>query len=75
MSKQQLDELAQGESGEVVMVDGIDAVSVRLMEMGLIPGAKITRIGAAPMGDPLEFELHGYRLSLRRTEAQRVEIK
>jgi len=75
LSKQQLDELGRGETGKVVMVHGVDAVSVRLMEMGLIPGAEVTHIGSAPLGDPLEFELHGYRLSLRRTEAQRVEIK
>ena len=42
--------------------------------MGVTPGIEIRRLGAAPLGDPLEFELRGYRLSLRRTEAQHIEI-
>jgi len=47
---------------------------MRLLEMGLIPGTTITLVGKAPLGDPLEYELRGYRLSLRKTEAQRVAI-
>ena len=44
------------------------------MEMGLIEGEPIEFVGAAPLGDPLEFTLRGYRLSLRSTEARRVQI-
>ena len=42
--------------------------------MGVTPGVEIRRLGAAPLGDPLEFELRGYRLSLRKSEAQHIEI-
>ena len=45
------------------------------MEMGLTPGVELSLIGTAPLGDPLEFELRGYRLSVRKSEAARVEIE
>jgi ferrous iron transport protein A len=70
-----LADLTRGGQAEVLQVIGSDGVSARLMEMGLTPGTVVQYIGAAPLGDPLEFELRGYRLSLRRSEAQRVEIK
>jgi ferrous iron transport protein A len=67
-------ELSVGESGRVARVSGADEVSRRLLEMGVTPGVEIRCLGAAPLGDPLEFELRGYRLSLRKTEAQHIEI-
>ena len=56
-------------------VAGDDDVALRLLEMGLTPGTAVRLIGRAPLGDPLEFELRGYRLSLRRTEAARVAVE
>ncbi len=47
---------------------------MRLLEMGLTPGVEVAMIGVAPLGDPLELELRGYRLSVRRSEAARVQI-
>ncbi|MCI0332567.1 MAG: ferrous iron transport protein A [Planctomycetes bacterium] len=67
-------DLATGESARVVRIVEADEVSRRLLEMGVTPGVEIRRLGAAPLGDPLEFELRGYRLSLRRKEAEQVEI-
>ena len=67
-------DLAVGESGRVARIAGDDDVSRRLLEMGVTPGVQLRRLGAAPLGDPLEFELRGYRLSLRRQEARHVEI-
>lgn len=67
-------ELAVGQSGRVHRVVGTNEVSRRLMEMGVTPGVEIRCLGAAPLGDPLEFELRGYRLSLRKSEAQQVEL-
>ncbi len=67
-------ELDTGQSGRVVKVLGTDDISRRLLEMGVTPGVEIRRLGAAPLGDPLEFELRGYRLSLRKREAQHIEI-
>ncbi len=69
-----LAELTPGGQTRVLAVSGCDDVSIRLLEMGLTPGVVVSYIGAAPLGDPLEFELRGYRLSLRRTEAQLVEV-
>ena len=69
-----LSELRLGDAGRVVTVSGDDDVSVRLMEMGLIPETVVRLIGRAPLGDPLELELRGYRLSVRASEAQRVEV-
>lgn len=70
-----LSELAIGSSGRVSQVHGTDAISIRLMEMGVTPSVDVSVIGAAPLGDPIELELRGYRLSVRRSEAERVEIE
>ncbi|WP_425615190.1 ferrous iron transport protein A [Anatilimnocola sp. NA78] len=69
-----LADLKVGESGSVAAIDGIDEISIRLMEMGLVPGTGFTILGTAPLGDPLEIDVRGYRLSLRKTEASRVQI-
>jgi ferrous iron transport protein A len=61
-----------GESAQVTGIEGDDAISVRLLEMGLTPGVEIKLLGTAPLGDPLEIELRGYRLSVRKREAERV---
>jgi len=45
-----------------------------LLEMGLTPGVEVTVVSAAPLGDPVEIELRGYRLSIRRNEAARVVV-
>jgi ferrous iron transport protein A len=63
-----------GARGRISAILGEDELSVRLLEMGLTPGVEVALVGAAPLGDPLELELRGYRLSVRRTEAARVEI-
>jgi ferrous iron transport protein A len=70
-----LSELPLGTRCRVERVDGADDVSLRLMEMGLTPGVEVALVGAAPLGDPLELELRGYRLSVRRSEAQRVRVR
>ena len=71
---QTLDQLPEGSTACIRDVDGDDAVAVRLLEMGLTDGEQIRALGAAPLGDPLEFEVRGYRLSLRIAEARRVLI-
>lgn len=69
-----LADLERGGSAKVTSIAGCDEISIRLMEMGIIPGVEVQMIAVAPLGDPLEFELRGYRLSLRRREAERVSI-
>jgi ferrous iron transport protein A len=70
-----LNELAIGGTARVTGVVGSDEIGTRLLEMGLTPGASVAIIGAAPLGDPIELELRGYRLSVRKSEAARIEIE
>ena len=70
-----LAELAVGARGKIVKVTGEDQISSRLLEMGLTPGASVQLLGTAPLGDPVELSIRGYRLSIRRSEAARVEIE
>ena len=70
-----LSETSRGELVRVVQIVGEDSLSIRLMEMGLTPGVDVVLVGTAPLGDPLEFEVLGYRLSLRRSEAARVSVE
>jgi ferrous iron transport protein A len=63
-----------GQRAYVVQIDGTDQIGTRLLEMGLTPGVELRLVATAPLGDPLEFEVRGYRLSLRRSEAARVRI-
>jgi ferrous iron transport protein A len=69
-----LDQLPRGARARIVDVTGDDGLSMRLLEMGVVEGEEIECLGAAPLGDPLEFFLRGYRLSLRIAEARRVVI-
>lgn len=69
-----LDRLSPGHATAITDVVGDDAVSIRLLEMGLTPGEQVRVIGRAPLGDPLEVEIRGYRLSLRHSEAARVAV-
>ena len=70
-----LADIPVGSRVRVGIVGGDDAISLRLMEMGLTPGIELALIGTAPLGDPLEVELRGYRLSLRRNEAARIAVE
>lgn len=70
-----LAELSVGSRGRVLRVTGDDEISLRLLEMGLTPGVDVHMLGKAPFGDPLEFEIRGYHLSVRKSEALRVEVE
>jgi ferrous iron transport protein A len=70
-----LAELPVGSTGRVARIQGHDDIAVRLMEMGLTPGVQVRVLGTAPLGDPIELELRGYRLSVRRSEAARAELQ
>ena len=69
-----LAQLPVGQSAKVDAIRGTDEIALRLMEMGLTPGTNLTVVGTAPLGDPLELDVRGYRLSVRRSEASRVDI-
>jgi Fe2+ transport system protein FeoA len=70
-----LDALAPGESGMVVGFAGNGPVEQRLRDLGLLPGTRVLALRRAPLGDPAEYELRGYRLCLRRTEGERVHVR
>ena len=63
-----------GSTTQVIDISGEDNTSLRLLEMGLTPGVEVTVVSTAPLGDPVELELRGYRLSIRRNEAARVVV-
>jgi ferrous iron transport protein A len=67
--------LKKGEQAVISEILGDDSLTMRLYEMGLLEEEPIKLIGAAPLGDPLEFSIRGYRLSLRKSEAARVQVK
>ena len=69
-----LDRLPLGASGRVVAVTGETAVRRRLLEMGLCAGVEVGAVRRAPLGDPVEFVVRGYHLSLRRDQAAQVLI-
>ena len=73
--KKTLDVFAIGESGIIVKVTGEGRVRRRLFDMGLTPGAEVYLRKKAPLGDPIEITLRGYELSLRKDEAQNVEVE
>jgi ferrous iron transport protein A len=70
-----LADLREGQFATIIEVSGDDSIAVRLMEMGLTDGERVKLIGFAPMGDPLEVLIRGYRLSLRCSEAKRVIVE
>lgn len=75
MSTRTMDQLAIGEAAAVAEVRGGGAMAVRLLEMGLVPGTRVKLLKRAPLGDPLEFQLRGYHISLRRAEANRIRVE
>lgn len=69
-----LNELEIGKSARVTAVGGEGALRQHFLDMGVIPGAKITMVKYAPMGDPMELRIHGYELTLRLADAEKIEI-
>lgn len=75
MNEVTLNSLTPGEHGTVVKIASITPKTCqRLLEMGLIKGTALELVRYAPMGDPIEVKIKGYRLSLRREEAESVII-
>ena len=69
-----LRELKPGESAIVETVGGEGALRQHFLDMGVIPGARMTLIKLAPMGDPMEFRIHGYELTLRVADADKIGV-
>ena len=73
--KKLLSQLSIGEGGKIVKVNGEGAIRRRIMDMGITKGVEIYVRKVAPLGDPIEINLRGYELSLRRADAEMVEIE
>ncbi len=71
----QLDELMIGKSALVTEVGGSGALRQHFLDMGLVPGAEVTLMQFAPMGDPMELMIHGYELTLRLEDARQIGIE
>ena len=69
-----LSELRTGERGVVVKVNGHGSFRKRIIEMGFVKGSKVKVILNAPLRDPIEYEIIGYKISLRREEAAKIEV-
>ena len=69
-----LNELKPAESARILEVGGEGALRQHFLDMGVIPGAEVTLIKLAPMGDPMELRIHGYELTLRLADAEKITI-
>ncbi len=70
-----LNELQTQQSAVIREVGGEGALRQHFLDMGVIPGAEITLVKLAPMGDPMEFQIHGYELTLRVADAGKIEVE
>ena len=69
-----LDALPPGRQARVARIEGSGPVAKRLMEMGIVPGAPVSVVRAAPLGDPIEVRIRSYHLALRRSEARTILV-
>ena len=75
MTVMTLNDLEIGKEAVISAVNGEGALRLRLLDMGLIPGTKVKVIKIAPLGDPIEITVRGYELSLRKADAEMVEVQ
>ncbi len=69
-----LTNLPIGVTAKVLAVHGNNAITRRLMEMGVVPGVAVRVVKSAPFGDPLEVRVRGYHLAMRKSEADTIEV-
>lgn len=74
MPIKKLSSMKNGDKGTVVKVNGTGNIKFRLIDMGVIPGAKVQVVKYAPLGDPIEIKVKGFSLSLRVDEADMIDI-
>jgi len=70
-----LKDLEKGQTAKVVRLLGEGAVKRRIMDMGITKGTEVTVRKVAPLGDPIEITVRGYELSLRKADAQNIEVE
>lgn len=69
-----LAKLSIGKEAKVTKINGNNAVTRRLMEMGVVPGVSVKIVKTAPFGDPIEIRVRGYSLAMRKNEAETIEV-
>lgn len=70
-----IDDLQIGQSGTIDQVGGQGPLRLRFLDMGLIPGTRIKLQKIAPMGDPIQIQVRGYELTIRREDARQITIR
>ena len=70
-----IDDLTIGESGVISQVGGEGALRLRFLDMGLIPGTTVILQKIAPMGDPIQIQVRGYELTIRREEDRKINLR
>ena len=75
VEKMKLNEIKQNQTVRIKSVGGEGALRQHFLDMGVIPDALITLVKFAPMGDPMELRIHGYELTLRLSEAEKIEVE
>ena len=69
-----IDDLKLGQTGTINKVGGEGALRLRFLDMGLIPGTKVKLQKIAPMGDPIQIQVRGYELTIRREDARQITL-
>ena len=64
-----------GQSGRIATVEALGETGRRIRDMGLIPGTRVTLRKVAPMGDPIQLQVRGYELTIRREDAAKITLK
>ena len=75
MPVKRLSELKRGEKGRIVKIGGGGGLRRRLLDMGLVSGSEVEMERVAPLGDPIEIKVKGYNLSLRKEEADGIQVE
>lgn len=70
-----INDLKIGQEGVILSVGGEGPLRLRFLDMGLIPGTKVSLQKIAPMGDPIQIRLRGYELTIRREDADKIALK
>ena len=70
-----IDDLKIGQTGTIARVGGEGALRLRFLDMGLIPGTRVMLQKVAPMGDPIQIQVRGYELTIRREDAAKITLK
>jgi ferrous iron transport protein A len=75
MNEKTLDQINSGKRAKIIQIKGKGSARRRILDMGMIPGAELEVIKRAPLGDPIEFKIKGYNLTLRKNEAENIIVQ